>query len=103
MGSKGVLGSGFNFNNYSMLLKSELQRYLNKQGDLRHKQYKVEVRIWLAADGSVKRTELLSGTGDDATDEQIKQALLSVPRFSEVPPASMPQPVHLRILSMGRH
>ena len=84
------------------MLKAELQRYLNKDNALRHSVYKVEVRIWLASDGSVKRSELISGSGDDVTDQAIKQALANVPRFTEVPPASMPQPIRLRIASASR-
>ncbi len=100
---KGALGGSLNFNNYSIMLKSELQRYLNKKNNLRHRVYKVEMRVWLAGDGSVKKSELVTGTGDDDTDNEIKQAMLSVPSFSEAPPASMPQPIHLRIISTGKY
>jgi len=98
---KGELG-GLNFNNYSIMLKSELQRYLSKDSNLRHRQYRVEVHVWLAADGSLKKSELINGTGDEATDDEIRQALASTPRFREAPPANMPQPIRLRIASVGR-
>jgi len=100
---KGALSEGINFNSYSMMLKSELQRYLSKDGNLRHEMYKVEVRIWLAADGSVKKAELISGTGDEATDEELKKAMETLPKFTEAPPPTMPQPIRLRIVSTGRH
>lgn len=100
---KGPLGGSFNFNNYSMLLKTEMQRYLSKNNNLRRKNYKTEVRVWLGTDGSLKRYELVTGTGDDPTDEAIKEALASAPAFSEVPPANLPQPVRLRIVSTGRN
>jgi protein TonB len=100
---KGELGTGLNFNNYSIMLKSELQRYLSKNNNLRHRQYKVEVHVWLAADGSLKKSEMLTGTGDDATDEEIKLALQSVPKFRDAPPANMPQPIRIRIVSTGRN
>jgi protein TonB len=100
---KGALGGNLNFNNYSIMLKSELQRYLTKKTNLRHRVYKVEVKVWLAGDGTVKKSELLSGTGDDDTDDAIKLALQSVPSFSEAPPANMPQPIHIRIVSTGRY
>lgn len=99
---KGVLGSALNFSNYSMMLKAELQRYLNKDNELRHSVYKVDVRVWLNNDGSVKRSELSSGSGDDVTDQAIKQALANAPKFTEVPPANMPQPIRLRIASANR-
>lgn len=100
---KGVLGSAFNFNSYSIMLKSELQRYLSKNTGLRRQVYKVELRVWLSADGSLKKTELVSGSGDDETDEAIRAALAAAPKFSQVPPENMPQPVRLAIVSSGRH
>ncbi|MET3120920.1 protein TonB [Oxalobacteraceae bacterium GrIS 2.11] len=99
---KGELGGVLNFNNYSFMLKSELQRYLNKQNSLRHRQYKVEVRVWLAGNGSVNKSELVSSTGDEDTDKEIRAALASVPNFTEAPPANMPQPIRIRIISTGR-
>jgi protein TonB len=100
---KGVLSGNLNFNNYSILLKSELQRYLNKKNSLRHRVYKVEVKVWLASDGTVKKSELVTGTGDDDTDNEIKEALVSVPTFSESPPNNMPQPIRVRIISTGKY
>jgi len=99
---KGTLGAALNFNNYSMMLKAELQRYLSKDNDLRHSVYKVEVRVWLNGDGSIRRSELISGSGDDSTDLALKAALAAAPRFTEAPPASMPQPIRLRIGSSNR-
>ncbi len=100
---KGVLGASFNFNSYSIMLKSELQRYLSRNSSLRRQMYKVEVRVWLAPDGSLKKSELVSGTGDGDTDDAIKAALTNAPKFTQAPPENMPQPIRLSIVSSGRH
>ncbi|MGZ3237794.1 MAG: TonB C-terminal domain-containing protein [Burkholderiaceae bacterium] len=90
------------FNNYAGLLKVELQHYLRKSKDLRQRQYQIEVRVWVGGDGSLKRSELVGSTGDGDTDAAIRQALTSTPSFSESPPANMPQPIRLRIVTTGR-
>ncbi len=89
-------------NVYAGLLKNELQRYLARKDSLRRRQYRIEVRIWVDQDGSVRRSELIGGTGDEGTDAAIRQALTTSPAFSEAPPANMPQPIRLRIVTTGR-
>lgn len=90
------------FNTYAGLLKGDLQRYLRQNKTLRLRQYRIEVRVWVGNDGSLKRSELIGGTGDDGTDESIREALKTAPIFSEAPPANMPQPIRLRIVTTGR-
>jgi protein TonB len=90
------------YSNYANLLKGELQRYLSKNNLLRKRQYRTEVQIWVNPDGSVKRAELLGGTGEDETDEELRKTLSSLPQFTDLPPPNMPQPIRLRLLSSGR-
>jgi protein TonB len=87
------------FDNYANLIKGDLQRYLRKNNDLRQRHYKVEILVWVAANGDVKRSELLGSTGDKETDAAINQALKAFSRFDQVPPANMPQPVRMRIVT----
>lgn len=89
------------FNNYANLLKGELQRYLSKNNALRRRHYTVEVRAWVAGGGELERFELIGGTGDSDTDEAIRHAMSSLSGFSQAPPASMPQPIRLRIVTAG--
>ena len=90
------------FNNYAGLMKAELQRLLARRSELKRRSYRVEVRVWVANDGSVKQSELLGTSGDADTDESIRQAMTALPAFSELPPPNMPQPVRLRIVASGR-
>ena len=90
------------FNSYAMSVKGELQRTLARKSELRRRQYKVEVLVWVADDGHLKRYELLGSTRDDDTDEAIRAALAALPGFSEPPPARMPFPIKLRIVASGR-
>jgi protein TonB len=85
------------FDNYSNLLKGDLQRYLRKNTTLRRRNYTIEVHVWVAGGGELKRFELIGSTGDRDTDEAIKQSMASLPGFAPPPPANMPQPIKLRI------
>jgi periplasmic protein TonB len=89
------------FNNYANLLKGELQRYFSKNNALRRRHYTVEVRVWVAGGGEIKRFELIGSTGDSDTDEAIQQAMSSLSGFNQTPPANMPQPIRLRIVTAG--
>jgi len=98
-GSRSVLNP---FNVYAGTIKNELQRILSKRADLKRRQYRVEVNVWVNEDGSLQKSELLGTTSDADTDESIKKALAELPKFSEAPPPRMPQPIRLRIVTSGR-
>lgn len=101
--SKIGTGTGmFNpFSNYANLLKGELQRYFAKDSALRQRHYSVEVRVWVAGGGEIKRFELVGSSGDSDTDSAIQQAMTSLPGFKQAPPPNMPQPIRLRIVTAG--
>jgi protein TonB len=100
-GGDGAKGMFNPFDNYNNLLKGELKRYLRKNSALRQRDYTVDIRIWLTRGGKISRFELVGSTGDNDTDEAIKQAMSSLPSFDEPPPANMMQPIQLRIVTAG--
>ncbi len=89
------------FGGYANQLKSEVQRLLQRNKDLRTQSYRVEVHIWLAKDGSLQRHELVGSTGDAELDTLIRQTLSAAKAFSQ-PPDRMPQPIRLRINTANR-
>lgn len=89
------------FGGYANQLKSEVQRLLQRNKDLRTQSYRIEVRVWLAKDGSLQRHELVGSTGDPELDNLISQALTASQMFS-APPDRMPQPIRLRINTANR-
>ena len=74
------------FNTYAMAIKSELQRHLARRSELKRRQYRIEVRVWVADDGRLKNFELLGTTSDGDTDEAIRKVLAALPAFSDPPP-----------------
>ena len=89
------------FTNYANLLKGEVQRHLNKNANLRRRRYAIEARVWVTASGGLQRIELIDSTGDVDIDDAVKQTLTGLPSFTQSPPANMPQPIRLRIVTSG--
>jgi protein TonB len=90
------------FGGYANMLKSEVQRLLQRSKELRNQSYRIEVQIWVAKDGSLQRHELVGSTGDADLDNLISQTLLATKAFSQPPPERMPQPIRLRINTGNR-
>jgi len=87
------------FSNYANLLKGELQRQLNRNAALKRLRYSIELALWLGPSGAATQVELVGSTGDRETDELIRQAITALPAFSQAPPAQMPQPIRLRLVT----
>jgi len=83
--------------NYGRLVKSEAQRHFNQNRALRQRPYRVDVLLWVAADGRVTRYELASGSGDEETDTLLKESLASLSGFTSAPPPGAAQPIRLAI------
>jgi len=99
-GGRDLLGSGGSaFTWYAGLLKGEILEQLQEVKAARSGAYSVVVRIWVRSDGSVERIRLAQSTGDRERDSAIESALQRIDRVSQGPPADMPQPVSLRIVS----
>ena len=90
------------FGGYANTLKSEVQRLLQRNKELRNQSYRIEVHIWVAKDGSLQRHELVGSTGDAELDNLISQTLVATKAFSQPPPERMPQPIRLRINTGNR-
>jgi periplasmic protein TonB len=105
MGNKGgrdLLASGGSaFAWYAGLLKSEILDQLNSERLARKGEYTVMVRVWVRNDGSVDHVHIVQGSGDRERDSAIETALGRITRLSQAPPADMPEPISLKIVSRG--
>ena len=88
-----------NFGWYTVQIQQHIQDALAGIDALQGATYKIVVRVWLNADGSVKRTDLVNTSGDEKTDSFLRQALQDLPKLAELPPDDLPQPIRLRITS----
>lgn len=100
-GGRDLLGAGSSdqYSWYGQVLKSDLIDKLAEIRDIRRDRYSVVVRLWLAPDGRIQRFKVVTSTGDAGLDRDLVAALESLDRVSEMPPAGLPQPVRLRIVS----
>jgi protein TonB len=99
-GGRGLLASGGDrFAWYGSTLKDDLLSFLSEHPDIRQRAYSVNVRLWLDGKGAVTRVALSSSTGDHDLDRELQTLLGSMEKVAQAPPADMPQPVQIRIVS----
>ena len=76
-----------------------VQKALAREEALKHKNYRVIVRVWVDASGRVARAQLAESTGDARADDVLKAALAAMRPLRQGPPADMPQPLKIRVVS----
>jgi len=84
---------------YANVIKGEVLNSLENESNVRRGSYSVSVRIWVRPDGTIERYRLAQSTGDPERDRAIEAALGRIGRFSQPPPAELPQPISLRLVS----
>jgi protein TonB len=101
-GGRDLLASGGSaFMWYAGLLKNEIQESLSTEKQTRSGNYSVNLRVWVRDDGTIDRVRIIQGSGNPDRDRAIESALSRISRLSQAPPADMPQPINLRIVSHG--
>jgi protein TonB len=99
-GGRDLLASGGSaFTWYAGLIKNEILERLQDETRARSGSYSITVRVWVRQDGTIERFKLVQSSGDRDRDKAIESALSGIGRVSQSPPADMPQPVSLRIVS----
>jgi protein TonB len=99
-GGRDLLASGGDrFAWYAGVLKDDLLSHLSEHPDIRQRAYSVNVRLWLDGKGAVTRVALASSTGNHDLDRELETLLGSMEKVAQAPPADMPQPVQIRIVS----
>jgi periplasmic protein TonB len=99
-GGRDILASrGSSFGWYAGLVKNEILERLSNETRIRSGSYTIVVRLWVRGDGTVEKANVVGTTGDRERDRAIEAALSQLARVSQAPPADMPQPISLRIVS----
>ena len=101
-GGRDLLASGGNaYTWYAGLLKQEILGQLSSEKRARSGDYSVVVRVWVRNDGTIDRVRIAQSSGNHERDQAIEAALSRIARLSQAPPADMPEPISLRIVSRG--
>jgi len=99
-GGQDLIGEGASaFVWYAGLLKDQILSQLGAQPEVRSTTYSVVVSVWIGNDGSIQRVQIAQSSGDERRDHSIEDALTRLGRLSQPPPADMPEPITLRIVS----
>jgi len=101
-GGRDLLASGGSaLSWYAGLLKNEILDKLNGEKQARQSNYSVVVSVWVRDDGTIDKVRIVQGSGSRDRDHAIETALARMTRLSQGPPADMPEPITLRIVSRG--
>jgi protein TonB len=101
-GGRDLLASGGSaFAWYAGLVKDQVLDQLNSEKRAHSGEYTVVVRVWVRSDGTVDRVRIAQSSGNRERDQAIEAALSRISRLSQAPPADMPEPISLRIVSRG--
>lgn len=87
------------FIHFADQLQSHLQDQLNQLPGLRHNCYTASIDVRLAGSGAVEDVRIRKSTGDPGLDTQLHDALLQVSPMDTPPPADMPWPIRMRMVS----
>ena len=100
-GGQGLFGggSGNPFAWYGNLIKNDLAALLSGKDDLRRKGYTAVLKLWVEADGSIKRFELARGSNDQEIDGLLNKVISQYQKINEPPPPGLEQPIKLKITS----
>jgi len=97
-GTGGTLSDRMAALNFGNAAKRDLNAYLNRDEALRKAgDYKLSIALWLRADGTLERHELLGSSGNPDIDEQIRKALARFTGFRTPPPPNMVWPMRLQV------
>ncbi|MCK9991217.1 MAG: periplasmic protein TonB [Rugosibacter sp.] len=97
IGGKVGDGGGMQFAFFSNALQRHIQDELARNRKLKQSDYRVTVKVWIGADGAIRRAELAGSTGNADTDRAIRAALTDLGPMRTAVPENLPQPIKLRI------
>jgi periplasmic protein TonB len=90
-------GSRLAANAFANAATRALNEFLVRDAAIKRLDYRVRVHLWLAADGSLQRAELVGSSGDVQTDEALRSVLSRFPGTGTPPPGTLPQPLRLQV------
>lgn len=100
----GMAGSGAGrggTGTYAQYMSYALQRLIQNDERTRRLVFRVQVDIWLDADGRLIKVELTKSSGNDDTDRMVLSVLRTSDRLAERPLPNQEFPAHVEIIGRG--
>lgn len=88
------------FQIYATTIRYSILNALQKDATLRSRHFRTVVDVWVSPTGHVRNSELQFFSGDEKVDLAITQIVDNVV-IGRSPPLGLPQPVHVKVLSVG--
>lgn len=98
-GGGGGGGGGTAWGWYATLLQQRVQESVQKQRRFKGQRFTATLQIWLGADGTPTRVELLKSSGKPEIDQALRESVSQMARPPELPPKDLPQPALVRVAS----
>jgi hypothetical protein len=92
--------SPIDFQIYATTIRYSILNALQKDATLRSRRFRTVVDVWVSPTGHVRNSELQFFSGDAKVDLAITQVVEHVV-IGRAPPLGLPQPVHVKVLSVG--
>jgi protein TonB len=100
-GGRDLLGQGGSaYAWYAGLVKNEIIDILNQDKRARLCGSAGSVRVWIGADGSIERVNIIQSSGNRECDQAMQALANSRARLAQPPPSDMP-PINLHISARG--
>jgi hypothetical protein len=84
------------YESYAQLVRSSIQRALLAQAGPYLDGRPMRIKVWVGHGGMILRSSIFASSGDSQIDAKVLQIVDGLP-MKEVPPAGLPQPIHVRI------
>lgn len=99
-GTSGTGAGGAGNATYGRYLGYVMQQAIARDDRLKKLAFRLQVDVWMAADGRITRVELNRGSGNEDADRAVVEALRQLGQVEQRPPASLTFPA--RVLVQGR-
>lgn len=87
------------YSRYGQAVRAEIRRSLARDALTAGRSYTIQLDIWIAPDGKLRRSAMLRSSGQRKLDGEVVRVLGAV-AIGTAPPEGMPQPIRVTIISI---
>lgn len=92
-------GARADYSRYGQAVRAQIRRGLAQDAVTAGRSYTIQLDIWIAGDGKLRRSMMLRSSGQRKLDSEVARVLRTV-AVGTAPPDGMPQPIRVTIISI---